>query len=112
MARLAAPFEGIKLGDAWRRVGMTGVLRYPPLLHFFRAVSWLGNGIFWYSLMLTLLVQRGNEAVPAVLHMAGGGGGCPRAFARLKRGTGRPGPSQGSPGTRPGAVPPCAYGFP
>src|SRR5260221_12392997 len=97
MSRLDAPFERIKRCDAWLSVRMNGVLRYPPLLHFFRAVSWLGNGIFWYSLMLTLLVQRGNEAVPAVLHMAAGGVACTPAFGPLQRGTVRPRTHPGSP---------------
>ncbi|HEX9396637.1 MAG TPA: phosphatase PAP2 family protein, partial [Burkholderiales bacterium] len=96
----------------WLSVRMNGVLRYPPLLHFFRAVSWLGNGIFWYSLMLTLLVQRGNEAVPAVLHMAAVGVACTLAYALLKRGTVRPRPYQVMPAIAAGALPLDAYSFP
>jgi undecaprenyl-diphosphatase len=37
--------------------------------NFFRMVSRLGDGIFWYALMSALLLQYRGEALPAVLHM-------------------------------------------
>ncbi len=36
---------------------------------FFRAVSRLGNGVFWYSLMLLLPAFYGNPGLQASLHM-------------------------------------------
>ncbi len=36
---------------------------------FFRLASRLGDGVFWYALMITLLLQHGTDALPAVLHM-------------------------------------------
>ena len=37
--------------------------------NFFRLVSRLGDGVFWYTLMAVLLVQYQAAALPAVLHM-------------------------------------------
>ncbi len=112
MSRLDATVERIKRCDAWLSVRMNGVLRYAGLLHFFRAMSWLGNGIFWYSLMLALLVQQGNAAVPAVLHMMTVGFAGTLAYAALKRGTVRPRPYQVVPAIAAGALPLDAYSFP
>jgi len=37
--------------------------------HLFRIASRLGNGVFWYTLMIGLLLRFQMAAVPAVLHM-------------------------------------------
>lgn len=37
--------------------------------HLFRIVSRLGDGVFWYTLMIVLLLQYQSAALPAVLHM-------------------------------------------
>jgi undecaprenyl-diphosphatase len=37
--------------------------------HVFRIASRLGNGVFWYTLMIGLLLRFQMAAVPAVLHM-------------------------------------------
>lgn len=37
--------------------------------HLFRIASRLGNGVFWYTLMIGLLLRFQAAAVPAVLHM-------------------------------------------
>ena len=36
----------------------------------FRAVSRLGDGVFWYGLMLIILIVKGAEGVTPVIHMA------------------------------------------
>lgn len=41
-----------------------------PISLFFAAVSRLGNGVFWYVLMLMLPILYGNAALPVALHMA------------------------------------------
>jgi len=69
-------------------------LRYATVLPVFRAVSWLGNGIFWYALMLALLVQHGGDAALPVLHMGIVGAVCTLVYKLLKRGTLRPRPYQ------------------
>lgn len=40
---------------------------------FFRLISRLGDGVFWYTAMLAIVVANGNDGVPATLHMIGGG---------------------------------------
>ncbi|MFZ2162346.1 MAG: phosphatase PAP2 family protein [Sideroxyarcus sp.] len=37
--------------------------------NFFRLASRLGDGVFWYTLMIVLLFQYQAAALPAVLHM-------------------------------------------
>ena len=39
------------------------------LRHLFRMASRLGDGVFWYVLMATLLLRYQVSALPAVLHM-------------------------------------------
>jgi undecaprenyl-diphosphatase len=58
----------------------------------FRAISWLGNGIFWYALMLALLLADARGAALPVLHMAFVGAVCTATYKMVKRGTLRPRP--------------------
>jgi undecaprenyl-diphosphatase len=68
--------------------------RHRPLLLAFRGVSWLGDGVFWYSLMLALLVADARGNALAVLHMAFVGAVCTATYKMVKRGTLRPRPFQ------------------
>lgn len=43
---------------------------YRVVRYFFRLISRLGDGVFWYSIMLLLLLNGGMSAVMPVLHMA------------------------------------------
>ncbi len=47
--------------------------RHFTVRNLFRLVSRLGDGVFWYVLMLVLLLEHGITALPAVLHMIGAG---------------------------------------
>jgi len=58
----------------------------------FGVVSRLGNGVFWYVLMLALLAWDGTDAVPAVLHMTVLGLVCTVLYKWLKSRTLRPRP--------------------
>lgn len=58
----------------------------------FRLISRLGDGIFWYVLMLWLLVQYQAAALLPVLHMIGTGLVCTVLYKWLKRKTHRPRP--------------------
>jgi len=60
----------------------------------FGAVSRLGDGLFWYGLMLLLLALRGWQAVVPVLHMLGVGMSCLLVYKWLKGKTLRPRPFQ------------------
>lgn len=44
-------------------------LRWRTVTPFFRAISILGNGKFWYTLMLTLPILHGMYGIRAALHM-------------------------------------------
>ena len=82
------------------------------LLHLFRAVSWLSNGIFWYALMLALLLAYGAGAALPVLHMAGAGLACTFLYRLLKKGTLRPRPYEVHAHIAAGAVPLDRFSFP
>ena len=94
MSRIEATLRELLRWDRALCVQLNGALRYEPLLRAFRALSWLGNGIFWYALMLGLLVLHKGEAVLPVLHMAFVGAVCTASYKMLKRGTVRPRPYQ------------------
>ena len=63
-----------------------GVLRY------FAAVSRLGDGVFWYALMLALLAMGGMRGAQAAAHMALVGLASLALYKLLKRWTRRPRP--------------------
>lgn len=112
MSRLDATLGRVQRCDEWLCIWMNGASRHAPLLQAFRAISWLGDGIVWYALMLALLVQRGAEAVPAVLHMIAAGVVCTTIYRLLKRSTSRPRPYQVVPAVAACAAPLDAYSFP
>jgi undecaprenyl-diphosphatase len=87
-------------------------LRCAMLVRALQGVSWLGNGIFWYALMLALLLIRQGEAVLPVLHMAFVGAVCTGSYKMLKRGTVRPRPFQVMPGIAAGAPALDTFSFP
>jgi len=93
-------------------VAMNRALRYTAVTPFFRAVSWLGNGIFWYALLLALLVRDGVAAVPAALHIIALGVVCTIVYKLLKRGTLRPRPYEVVQAVAPGAAVLDNFSFP
>jgi len=112
MLRLDGPLESLRRCDEWLCLRMNSGLRYGALLHFFRAVSWLGNGLFWYALMLALLVQRGEQALFPVLHMILVGALGSATYVALKRSTSRPRPYRILSMVKEGAAPLDAFSFP
>jgi len=88
-------------------------LRFESLRWLFRRVSRLGDGLFWYVLMLGMLLAEGARAVGPVLHMIGVGIACTLVYKLLKSRTLRPRPYQ-VPGAsvRAGADPLDAFSFP
>jgi len=75
-----------------RRLNHAAQLR--PVLWFFRATSRLGDGVFWYSLMLALLLWEGPAVLPGVLHMAVAALTGTLLYKWLKGRTSRPRPYQ------------------
>jgi undecaprenyl-diphosphatase len=93
-------------------LALNGASRYLTLLHLFRVVSRLGNGIGWYALMLALLLEDAQGALLPVLHMIVVGAACTATYSVLKRGTGRRRPYEVVPAVYAGAVPLDAFSFP
>jgi undecaprenyl-diphosphatase len=59
---------------------------------FFVAISRLGDGVFWYALMLSAVLLDGPHGAIAAAHMAGTGLVALLLYRRLKRWTRRPRP--------------------
>jgi undecaprenyl-diphosphatase len=93
MQRLDATLERIQRWDERLSLRCNRALHFRVLAQLCRAISWLGNGVFWYALMLALLLSQPDAAFP-VLHMAGAGLACTLAYKLLKHGTLRPRPYQ------------------
>ena len=66
MSRLDAALERIQRWDERVCMRLNGALRYRSLPQACRAISRLGDGIFWYALMLALLLWRRDAAQGAV----------------------------------------------
>lgn len=58
----------------------------------FTGISWLGDGVFWYSLMAALLLSQGAPALPVVLQMLAVGALGVAVYKWLKTTTSRPRP--------------------
>jgi undecaprenyl-diphosphatase len=112
MLRLDGTLERIQRWDARWCERSNRWLHVRALLRLFRAVSRLGDGIFWYALMLALLLPDPRAAALPVLHMAFVGIVCTAAYKMLKRSTSRPRPFQALQRIELGARPLDAYSFP
>ena len=112
MLRISAAVSRMQHWDEQLCVAMNRAIRYGAVLPFFRAVSWLGNGIFWYSLMLAMLLHDRVEGVPALLHMMLVGVACTSLYKLLKQRTLRPRPYQALQSVAPGASALDAFSFP
>lgn len=82
--RLALDGRVCVLANRWGARRMVGL--------FFRAVSRLGDGIFWYALMAVLALLGGHRGVLAAAHMAATGIAALLLYRRLKRWARRPRP--------------------
>lgn len=84
----------------------------PLLRGLFALVSRLGDGVFWYALMLCLLLWYGLEAFSAVAHMALTGLLCLLVYKWLKGKTVRPRPCATHQGIDALVAPLDEYSFP
>ena len=73
---------------------INGASQFRLVRTFFRVVSRLGDGIFWYGSMVLLLSWFGKGAVIPVLHMIFAGLACTLLYKWLKAKTLRPRPYQ------------------
>jgi len=78
----------------------------------FRLVSRLGDGIFWYALLIGILAWRGHSGMTPVLHMVFTGAVCTLLYKWLKGKTGRPRPYQRNRAIQLAADPLDQYSFP
>lgn len=69
MYDLRSPLQRINRWDMELCVFCNRQSRSFTVRNLFRAISRLGDGVFWYTLMAALLVQYQATALPAVLHM-------------------------------------------
>ncbi len=69
MSNLNFPLQQIKTWDMELCVFCNRQSRSFTVRNLFRLVSRLGDGVFWYVLMVALLLQYQTAALPAVLHM-------------------------------------------
>lgn len=81
-------------------------------LGLLRLASRLGDGVFWYALMLTLLAWHGWEAIAAMLHMIVAGLAGTLVYTWLKGATERPRPYQVCPTIRCLIAPLDRFSFP
>lgn len=79
---------------------------------FFGTVSRLGNGMFWYALMLALAVMDGRRGLFAAAHMAVTGLTALWLYRVLKRYTRRPRPFRACPGVIAHVPPLDEFSFP
>jgi undecaprenyl-diphosphatase len=86
--------------------------RAPSLLALLRGVSWLGNGIFWYAMLLALLLREPRAAALPALHLIFVGLVCTAAYKLLKASTLRPRPFRSLAQVQAGAAPLDAFSFP
>jgi len=79
---------------------------------FFGIVSRLGDGVFWYALMLALAVTEGRRGLFAAAHMAATGLAALLLYRLLKRHTRRPRPFRTCPGVSAHVPPLDEFSFP
>lgn len=84
----------------------TGVLRY------FAAISRLGDGVFWYGLMLAFIAAGGDRGPQAAAHMAATGLASLLLYKLLKRWTRRPRPCASDLRIRAWVAPLDEFSFP
>ena len=79
---------------------------------FFGMVSRLGDGVFWYALMVALAVLGGQRGIAAAAHMAVTGLAALLLYRLLKRWTRRPRPYRACPGVIAHVPPLDEFSFP
>ncbi len=98
--------------DAAACLRVNRVSRRPWPRRLFRAVSRLGDGVFWYALMLALALAGGERGPAAALQLALTGLACTALYKWLKGRTARPRPYAVRPEIVCAAAPLDRFSFP
>lgn len=112
MWRLDATLARLQHWDERVSISINRTSRRRVIAHALRFVSWLGNGIFWYALMLALLLAGGTSATLPVLHMAFVGAVCTCCYKLVKQRTSRSRPYEVNPQVTRGAAVLDRFSFP
>jgi len=112
MSRLESSIERLRVWDSALCIRVNGAVRIAPVCTLFRVVSRLGDGVFWYSLMLALLAVGGASALAPIGRMAGTGLVCTLIYKWLKSKTSRPRPFAVENAVRAGTDPLDPFSFP
>jgi undecaprenyl-diphosphatase len=84
--------ERIAMHDAGWCLRSNGLCAHRGALRFFAATSRLGDGLFWYALMLALVAVDGPHGLRVCVHLAATGLATLLLYKWLKRWTRRPRP--------------------
>ena len=112
MWRLDAALSRLQYWDERLCVRVNRGARQRPVVLVLQAVSWLGDGLFWYALMLALLLADAHGAAMPVLHMAFVGAVCTCCYKMVKHSTVRSRPYQVNPLVSAGAAVLDRFSFP
>lgn len=75
-------------------VSVSHTSQYRLIRNWFRIISRLGDGVFWYTLIAAILITQQQDDLQAVLHMAAAGLTGTLLYKWLKQKTHRPRPAQ------------------
>ncbi len=112
MSRLASGLMQLRDWDHALCIHFNRGIRIRTVLCFFRIVSRLGDGVFWYVLGLALLAVEGVQALVPVVQMVATGAVCTVLYKWLKSRTSRPRPCAVEAAVHAGADPLDAFSFP
>jgi undecaprenyl-diphosphatase len=107
-------WQRLEIGSGERRLCLAmnrwGARR--ALTRFFRVISRLGDGVFWYALMALLAAFGGTRGLHAAIHMAVVGAIAATLYRVLKRWTRRPRPFRSHAEITPYVAPLDEFSFP
>ena len=112
MHRLLASWRRISAFDAALCVACNRASHYRLISTAFRAVSRIGDGVFWYALMAVLPLIYGAAALPVVARMLAAGLCGLGVYKLLKTRISRPRPYQTYPVVTAAAMPLDQFSFP
>jgi undecaprenyl-diphosphatase len=105
-------FQHLVHADRALTISLNRLLRWKSVRNFFAAISSLGNGKFWYAIMLTLPIAQGSDGLKAAAHMGISGLVTLFIYKAVKGATQRPRPGAVHGAIEQGALALDEYSFP